>query len=84
MTPGTVVVLWALAAGAGLLLLYVVVRLAVLRGTTAALRRHEAWMRDGSLEAALDKHAQRLARRAQQHEEDRRQLGLQRGEPPTS
>jgi hypothetical protein len=36
-----------------LALLYVLIRVGVKHGARSALREHEVWMRDGSLEAAL-------------------------------
>lgn len=48
--------IYVLVAALSLLLLYAIIRGAVRHGTTDALRSHEMWMRDGSLEAALAKH----------------------------
>lgn len=46
-----------------LAILYGIIRAGVKHGTTSALREHEIWMRDGSLQQTLDRHAERLAER---------------------
>lgn len=71
--------IYVLAAALSLLLLYAIIRGAVRHGTTDALRSHEMWMRDGSLEDAIDKHAAKAVDREeqaraarQQHDRERR------------
>lgn len=51
---------------------YVLVRFGVHHGTRAALREHEMWMRDGSLEGAIDAHAAPLVDRQEQERYARR------------
>jgi hypothetical protein len=51
---------------------YVLVRFGVQHGTRAALREHEMWMRDGSLESAIDAHAARFVDRQEQERYARR------------
>lgn len=48
---------------ASLAVTYLLIRFGVQHGTRAALREHEMWMRDGSLERAIDVHAARLVER---------------------
>ena len=44
-------------------ILYLLIRFGVQHGTRAALREHEMWMRDGSLDRAIDAHAARIVAR---------------------
>ncbi|RKS84843.1 hypothetical protein DEU37_2900 [Microbacterium sp. AG790] len=48
---------------ASLAVTYVLIRFGVQHGTRAALREHEMWMRDGSLDRAIDAHAARIVDR---------------------
>lgn len=81
------IVAYILVTLVSLAILAFIIRFAVKSGVTAALRAHEAWMRDGSLERSLDAHAEQLAAREQQRlrsvdeiERDRRRIAAERGE----
>lgn len=78
MSPETTLLVWLISVLVGVGVLYLVVRFAVAHGTTSSLRRHEAWMRDGSLERYLDKHTEVLANKAQQAEVERKRMQLNR------
>lgn len=53
----------------GVAVLYLVIRYATQHGTTAALERHELWMRDGSLDRAIEKRQSDAAALAKREEE---------------
>ncbi len=61
MTLDGLVIGYLLVTAAALLLSYVIVRLAVKHGTATALRDHELWLRDGSVERELDEHVRSVA-----------------------
>lgn len=50
MDTDVLVMIYLLGSLIGLAILYAIIRVAVQAGVGAALRRHELWMRDGSLE----------------------------------
>lgn len=81
MNDSGVALLYVVGIIVGFVLLYVIIRFAAQQGVTAALRRHEAWMRDGSLDAYLDRHAELLAARTDKEARDRAELARQR--PPS-
>lgn len=62
-----------------LALSYVLIRLGVHHGTRAALREHEMWTRDGSLEKAMDTHAAKILERAEEERYAARVRARERG-----
>lgn len=56
-TISGVYVLGPLAVALSFLVLYIIIRAAVKHGATSALREHELWMRDGSLEQTMTRRA---------------------------
>ena len=56
---------YLLVTAISLATVYFLVRFGVKHGTRAALREHEMWTRDGSLQAAMDAHAAKLTERAE-------------------
>ncbi|WP_433721136.1 hypothetical protein [Microbacterium laevaniformans] len=64
---------------ASLAVTYVLIRFGVQHGTRAALREHEMWMRDGSLERAIDAHAARFVERQDAAKYARRVAERERG-----
>lgn len=62
-----------------LALAYVLIRFGVQHGTRAALREHEMWMRDGSLEKAMDAHAAKILERAEEERYAQRVRDRERG-----
>lgn len=61
----TFIVVYLVSTVVALGILYLLIRLGAQHGTRAALREHEMWMRDGSLERAIDAHAAKLLERAE-------------------
>ncbi|WP_294981531.1 hypothetical protein [uncultured Microbacterium sp.] len=72
-------VVYIAVTAAALAVAYVLIRFGVQHGTRAASREHEMWMRDGSLDRAIDAHAARLVARQDADEYARRVAERERG-----
>ena len=59
--------------------LYLLIRIGVHHGTRAAVREHEMWMRDGSIDRAIDAHAARIVDREDAARLERRVAERERG-----
>lgn len=64
---------------ASLAVTYLLIRFGVQHGTRAALREHEMWMRDGSLDRAIDVHAARMLDRQEAESYAQRVAERERG-----
>ncbi|WP_396659505.1 hypothetical protein [Microbacterium sp.] len=67
MSPEMIMLVWLISAAVGILVLYFVISAAVSSG----MKRFELWKRDGSLEQAMVRHAEKAERREQE-----RRLGM--------
>lgn len=74
MDAAGIVALVVIGEVVALVVLYVIIRFASQHGMRAALREHEAWMRDGSFERYLDRHAEQLAENQRRDALDRAEL----------
>lgn len=61
MSPEMILVIWLISAAIGILVLYFVISAAVSSG----MKRFELWKRDGSLEHAMIRHAEKAEKREQ-------------------
>lgn len=79
MSVESIIIAYVITTIVALVVLYVLIRLGVKHGTAAALQAHEVWMRDGSLERALDAHAAKLAAESDSELRNRAQMRQERG-----
>lgn len=70
--------IYLISLAVSLAVLYVIIRVGVKHGTSDALRAHEMWTRDGSLEAAIDEHAAKSVDREEHARAARQQLQRER------
>lgn len=71
-------VVYLVGTAVSLALAYVLIRVGVKHGTRAALREHEMWMRDGSLDRAIDAHAAKLLEREETRQLEQRAAARER------